>query len=88
MLHAEIRWSGDALHFVGEADGYNLQTLRHHMMEALREKGPVAVNIELSERDLPLFERQTRGWMSQLKEHGARVVVTVERKLAAGTAVH
>lgn len=81
MLHAVIR-SGrdDAFHFFGEVSGYNLQTLRDHVRQTVREDGLVHLRVEIDPADRPTFDRCTEKWLSHLTDAGAVVEVEVVRR--------
>jgi hypothetical protein len=78
MLHAEIRSRRDALHFVGELSGYNLQTLRQHMTQVMHDSSAVRVHIQVAPSELPFFQRHACRWLPALQARGAIVEVTVD----------
>jgi hypothetical protein len=68
MLHATIRTPQGALHFIGELDGYNLETIEQYVTESTREWGPVEVRIELERDDADAFEQYAPHWLPRLGE--------------------
>jgi hypothetical protein len=75
MLHAHIRTPRDAFHFIAEVNPYNLQTLRQHVRQSLREDGPLRLSVALDPADQPAFARYTARWLPQLIEAGMVVEV-------------
>lgn len=80
MLHARIRTPHDAFHFIAEVNPYNLQTLRQHMRQSLREDGQLRISVAIDPADQPAFARYTARWLPQLIEAG----MVVEMDLTCG----
>jgi hypothetical protein len=78
MLRAIIRSGNDALHFIGDLNGYNLQTLQMHARGALRESGCVQVELELEECDATTWKHFERGWLARMDRAGVDVLVHAE----------
>jgi hypothetical protein len=71
MLHAVIRTQrDDALHFLGEVNSYNLQTLQFYVRDTAAEGAPVRVQVEISAEDQPAFEQHARRWLRRLADRG------------------
>jgi hypothetical protein len=79
MLHAVIRSRHDALHFFGEVNPYNLQTLRDHARQSAREDDTLHVRFEIAGSDRQTFARYTDKWLGALQQSGASVEVAVVR---------
>jgi hypothetical protein len=77
MFHARIRSPYDAFHFIGEVTPYNMQTLRQHVRQSLREHGRLTISLELDSRDEPAFAHYTARWLPQLFDAGTEVEVEV-----------
>jgi hypothetical protein len=75
MLHARIRTPHDAFHFIAEVNPYNLQTLRQHVRQSLREDGPLRISVAIDPADEAVFARYTARWLPQLIEAGTVVEV-------------
>lgn len=75
MLHVRIRSPHDAFHFIGEVNPYNLQTLRHHIRQSLRENGRLTVAVQIDPADEPLFSRYAASWLHELGDRGTAVHV-------------
>lgn len=75
MLHARIRTLHDAFHFIAEVNPYNLQTLRQHVRQSLREDGPLRISVAIDPADEAAFARYTARWLPQLIEAGMVVEV-------------
>jgi hypothetical protein len=78
MLRAIIRSGNEALHFIGDLNGYNLQTLQMHARGALREIGCVHVELELDESDAATWKHFERGWLARMDRAGVDVLVHTE----------
>jgi hypothetical protein len=77
MLHAHIRTPHDAFHFIAEVNPYNLQTLRQHLRQSLREEGPLHVSLQIDPTDQSAFARYTARWLPQIIAAGNAVEVNV-----------
>ncbi len=77
MLHAVIRSGRDALHFIAEVNGYNLQTLRQHVRQTSREDGPVHLRVEIDADDQAAFVHYANRWLRGLSQRGTAVEVEV-----------
>lgn len=75
MLYAVIRSGRDAFHFFGEVSGYNLQTLRQHVRQTLKEDADVHLRVELGADDHEPFTRHTRRWLPNLADAGVSIEV-------------
>jgi hypothetical protein len=78
MLRAVIRSGHEALHFIGDLNGYNLQTLQLHARGALRESGSARVELELDESDAAVWKHYGRGWLARMDRAGVPVLVRAE----------
>lgn len=78
MLRAVIRSGNEALHFIGDLNGYNLQTLQMHARGALKEMGCVQVELELDESDAATWKHFERGWLARMDRAGVDVLVHAE----------
>ena len=78
MLRAIIRSGNEALHFIGDLNGYNLQTLQIHARGALKESGCVHVELELEESDAVAWKQFERGWLARMDRAGVDVLVHAE----------
>jgi hypothetical protein len=78
MLRAIIRSGNEALHFIGDLNGYNLQTLQMHARGALKESGCVHVELELDESDAATWKHFERGWLARMDRAGVDVLVHAE----------
>jgi len=77
MLHARIRTGRDAFHFIAEVNAYNLQTLRQHVRQSLRESDDLALSMRIDRADQPAFERHTARWLPALIKAGTCVELNV-----------
>jgi hypothetical protein len=77
MLHARIRTTHDAFHFIAEVNAYNLQTLRQHVRQSLREDGQLTISMRIDPSDQRAFERYTAPWLPALIESGTPVELNV-----------
>jgi len=77
MLHARIRTGRDAFHFIGEVNAYNLQTLRQHVQQSLRECTDLTLSMRIDLPDQRAFERYTAAWLPALIEGGTAVELRV-----------
>ncbi len=75
MLHVRIRTPHDAFHFFGEVSPYNLQTVRQHVRQSLRESGRLTVSLQIDPSDEPLFARFVPAWLRQLGDNGTAVEI-------------
>lgn len=75
MFHAVVRSGNDALHFIAEIDGYNLQTLQQYVRGAVEESGTAELFVEVDSPEQAGWERQTRRWLSRLCRNGVQVHV-------------
>lgn len=75
MLHVRIRSPHDAFHFIGEVNPYNLQTLRHHIRQSLRENGRLTVAVQIDPSDEPVFSRYAARWLHDLGDRGTAMHV-------------
>jgi hypothetical protein len=77
MLHARIRTPHDAFHFIAEVTPYNLQTLRQHVRQSLREDGQLTISMRIDPSDEIPFALATSNWLPALIAAGARVELDV-----------
>ena len=77
MFHAHIRTAHDAFHFIAEVNSYNLQTLRQHVRQSIREEGALSISVQIDSSDQRAFARHTAAWLPQLIETGTQVEVDV-----------
>ena len=77
MLHARIRTPHDAFHFIAEVTPYNLQTLRQHVRQSLREDGQLTISMRIDPADEIAFALATSHWLPALIAAGARVELDV-----------
>jgi hypothetical protein len=82
MLHARIGTQSDAFHFIAEVNPYNVQTLRQHVRQSLRDDAQLKVSVAIDLADQPAFGRLTARWLPQLIEAGAVVEVQVSSPAA------
>ena len=75
MLRAIIRSGHEALHFIGDLNGYNLQTLQLHARSALKEIGSARVELELDESDAVTWKHYERAWLARMDRAGVTVLV-------------
>lgn len=85
MLHAVIRTDSDAFHFFGEVNGYNLQTLRQHVHQTVRESGPIRLQLKIDPKDQLSFHTAMRNWLSQLQDSGTVIEVSVRTQQRSPT---
>jgi hypothetical protein len=85
MLHARIRTADDAFHFIAEVNSYNLQTLRQHLRQSLREGAQVQLSLHVDAPDELEFARYTAGWLPELIEAG--IVVDMDLSSVGPTMV-
>jgi hypothetical protein len=59
MFHARICTTHDAFHLIAEVNPYNLQTLRHHVRQSIREDGPLKISLQVdaSDQSRPILHR-------------------------------
>lgn len=77
MFHAHVRTAHDAFHLIAEVNSYNLQTLRQHMRQSIREDGQVKISVRIDSSDQPAFARHTANWLPKLIAAGTQVEVVV-----------
>jgi hypothetical protein len=77
MLHAVIRSDRSALHFFGEVNGYNVQTLRQYARHSAADDGALQVHLRIAANDRPAFVKHTRRWLRGLARAGNLVRVEV-----------
>lgn len=77
MLHARISTQYDSFHFIAEVNPYNLQTLRQHVRQSLRDDAQLKVSVAIDVADQPAFARYTARWLPQLIEAGTVAEVEV-----------
>jgi hypothetical protein len=85
MFHAVVRSAHDALHFIAEIDGYNLETLQQHVREAVKESGSAELYVEVDSPEQAGWELKTRRWLSKLSRTGVQVRVETVPSNAAST---
>ena len=78
MLHAHIRTPHDAFHFIAQVNSYNLQTLRQHLRQTIREGAHVELSLLVDACDEIDFARYSAPWLPALIEAG----ITVEMDIA------
>lgn len=78
MFHAVIRNRQGALHFIGEVDGYCLDTLRDHIGSVRRQADPSCLHLQIGvdAEQREEFEQRTRRWVKNLLLAGATVTIT------------
>ena len=79
MLHAVIRSGREALHFFGEVNPYNLQTLRDHVRQSAREDRTIQIRVEVDPKDRLTFDHLAATWLPRVQDSGAVVEVAVMR---------
>jgi hypothetical protein len=84
MLHAHIRTAHDAFHFIAEVNPYNLQTLRQHVNQSLREDGQLTISMQIDSADEAVFARHAARWLPALIEAGTAVELGVAPPTAKG----
>lgn len=77
MFHVRISTEQGALNFIAEVNSYNLQTLRQHVKESLRDDRTLSLSVELEPSDQRAFTRYTAGWLPRLIKAGTRVDVAL-----------
>jgi hypothetical protein len=85
MLHATIRTSREALHFIGAVSPYSLRTLQEYMREARRGERDVRLWVELEAADEREFSRHAQRWLGHLRRRGVQVDIDVDRADPLGT---
>jgi hypothetical protein len=78
MLRAVVRSGREAIHFIGDLNGYNLQTLQLHARGARRDGAAVRVEVELDDGDAALWRRYARTWLQRMRRAGVTVFVRGE----------
>lgn len=78
MFHARICTPNDAFHFIAEVSPYNLQTLRYHVRQTLREGGQVKLSLQIDPPDERNFVRYTARWLPHLIASGTEVDMNLE----------
>jgi len=66
MLHAVIQTDRDAFHFFGEVNGYNMQTLRQHVCQTMKEAGSVRLLLRIDPTDREVFKTLGPKWLSNV----------------------
>lgn len=78
MLHAEVRSNETAVHFFGEVNGYNLQTLGIYATQSARfDDRQVRLCLDIDADDESVFAEHWEAWMPRLKAVGATIAVRV-----------
>jgi hypothetical protein len=75
MFHAVVRTRGSVLHLLAELDPYDLETLRQHIVLALRENPPVHVAIGVEAHEPEELQGRLRRWARRLEGSGAAVEI-------------
>lgn len=78
MFHARICTTHDAFHLIAEVNPYNLQTLRHHVSQSIREDGPLKISLQVDAPDQRAFVRYTARWLPGLIASGTQVEMDAE----------
>jgi hypothetical protein len=78
MLRATVRSGHEAVHFIGDLNGYNLQTLQLHARGALKESGSALVELELDESDAQTWQQYAQRWLARMDRAGVSVLVRAE----------
>jgi hypothetical protein len=73
MFHARICTAHDAFHIIAEVNPYNLQTLRHHLRQSMREGDHVKLSLQIDPSDRRNFDRFTARWLPGLIASGTEV---------------
>lgn len=79
MLHAVIRSDHDALHFIGEVNLYNLETVEQHVRSYLKEGDRLELRFEVDPKDRRRFEQQAGPFLSRYTSSGIPVEVRRHR---------
>lgn len=77
MFHARICTPNDAFHFIAEVNSYNLQTLRYHLRQTMREDAHVKLSLQIDPSDERNFARYTARWLPGLIAAGTEVEMDV-----------
>ena len=77
MLHARIRTTHDAFHFIAEVNSYNLQTLRQHVRQSIREGAEVKLSLLIDACDEIDFARYAAPWLPDLIQAGMTVEMDI-----------
>jgi hypothetical protein len=75
MFHAVIHARQSSLHLVAETDPYNLETLRQHVVDAVRQSEPVRLHIDVHPEQRDELVGRIRKWVKRIEEAGAQVEV-------------
>ena len=75
MLHAVIQSGDQAVHFYGEVNGYNLQTLRQFVRSADADRQGVRLLLKIDSDDRSTFDFYSHRWLQRL--HGSKTSVDV-----------
>ena len=77
MLHATIRCGGSTVHFIGDVNEYNLETLVDHARYGLAHGEAVSMRVELDSVDHETFLARSQRWMRRLTKSGVQIDVAV-----------
>ncbi len=77
MLHAVIQSGEQAVHFYGEVNGYNLQTLREFVRDSDVGSPGVRLSLKIDPEDQGVFNAHSRRWLQRLSGAGTPVDVHV-----------
>jgi hypothetical protein len=75
MFHAVIRDQGGALHLIADVDPYNLETLRQHVAQSMREAPPVHLRIDVQQDQHQALDARLRRWVKRITRSGAEVEI-------------
>ena len=77
MLHATIRSGGSTVHFIGDVNEYNLETLIDHARYGLAHGEAVSLRVEVDSGDHETFLARSQRWMRRLTKSGVQIDVAV-----------
>jgi hypothetical protein len=77
MLHATIRCGESTVHFIGDVDEYNLETLVDHARYGLAHGESVSMRVEIDSGDHETFLARSQRWMRRLTRSGVHIDVAV-----------
>lgn len=82
MIRAVVRSGERELHFVGEMNGYNLETLEEYARATLTEWGSADVDLQIDSADFWTWNRRASRWLARLSRAGAAVHVAIASSVA------
>jgi hypothetical protein len=79
MLHATIRTSREALHFIGTVSPDSVRILQQYVRDAGRDEREIRLCVDLEPADEREFARHAQRWIGHLRRRGVQVDIDVDR---------